>query len=83
MNSDTMNLIGQALETVEEEGGRLMISKMDDGSWVVGMEWGREAEDSDMAGAAAYGLQPNLYDALDQALGEVGLNNGRKEEKKE
>lgn len=54
-----------------EGGGRLLISKNEDGTWMVGMEWGKEAPDSPMAGAAAYGLENTLYEALESALGDA------------
>jgi hypothetical protein len=41
--------------------------------WVVGIEMGREAPDSDMVGGAAYGVAGKLTDALEQALSEAGV----------
>jgi hypothetical protein len=79
MNENTHNLLGQAIEVIEEEGGRVLISKNDDGTWVVGMEWGKEAEDSPMAGAAAYGLDDSLDAALERCLGDAGLTEPKSE----
>ena len=39
--------------------------------WMVGMEWGQEAPDSPMVGAAAYGLDENLDIAVEQALADA------------
>jgi hypothetical protein len=67
--SDNIELL---LNVIRGEGGRLLISYDDeDKMWMVGMEWGREAPDSPMAGAASYGLQENLADALAQVQAEV------------
>jgi hypothetical protein len=42
-----------------------------DDEWIVGLEWGQEAEDSPMAGAAAYGVGVSAWDAVEMALREV------------
>jgi hypothetical protein len=71
-NVDKLNCL---LATVREQGGRVLISYDDeDHVWMIGMEWGREAPDSNMAGAAAYGLQDKFEDALNQVVGEAGLS---------
>lgn len=42
------------------------------GDWSAALEWGREAPDSPMVGAAAYGLGDTVEDALRAALDEAG-----------
>lgn len=41
--------------------------------WVVSVEIGREAEDSPMAGGAAYGQAPELVEALRQCAEQMGI----------
>jgi hypothetical protein len=67
------------LDHLAGEGGRLTIAfrqgEVDtppDDRWIVGYEFGREAEDSDMAGGASYGMGANLNQALRQVFDEVG-----------
>lgn len=56
-----------------DEEGHLHIGKRTGtNEWVVGMEWGKEAEDSPMAGAAAYGMGETLVDALGGMLDDTG-----------
>jgi hypothetical protein len=42
------------------------------GKWSVAIEWGKEAEDSPMVGAAAYGMGDTAQDAVFGALKETG-----------
>jgi hypothetical protein len=42
--------------------------------WVAGIEFGREAVDSPMAGGAAYGLGATAEEAISSALAETGWN---------
>jgi hypothetical protein len=74
--SDVDELMAGILDHLAQEDGRLMVSHRPatDGSerWVVGYEWGHEAEDSDMVGAASYGMGPVLRDALQQVFDEIG-----------
>jgi hypothetical protein len=62
---------------IEQGGGALMLShdpsRSPDDSWIVAIEWGREENDSPMAGAAAYGLGSTPTDALEKALKEAGV----------
>lgn len=67
------------LDHLAGEGGRLAIAfnrgdpgPGKDDSWVVAYEFGREAEDSDMAGGASYGIGGNLNEALRTVFIEVG-----------
>jgi hypothetical protein len=74
LNDAEIGYLNRAVKTIAEEGGRLMISYEEEkGVWITGMEWGKEAEDSDMAGAAAYGLQ----DTLESSLGALVEDAGR------
>lgn len=50
-----------------EQCGPVVISH-NAGEFLVGSEWGKEAPDSDMAGAAAYGLNKDLNEALKEML---------------
>jgi hypothetical protein len=63
---------GQALDRIDAEGGQLVISKNADQEWLVGLTWGKEAEDSDMAGAAAYGVGHSADAALIGLLNDLG-----------
>jgi hypothetical protein len=68
-------------QTIDKEGGRFMIAKMDEGGnvtepWTAGLEWGREAEDSDMMGAAAYGVGRTPAESITRMLQDAGLANG-------
>lgn len=53
-------------------GGRFGLSVHDDGVWAAGIEWGKEAEDSPMAGAAAYGIGATAQEAVMAVLREAG-----------
>ena len=61
-----------ALLEKDPDGGRLMMA-FHDGQWVAGLEWGREDPDSDMVGAAAYGVDKVAAAALAGALQDAGL----------
>lgn len=69
---------GDKLETIttrleHEGGGHLGVAYIDHrAEWLVAVEWGQEAEDSPMAGAASYGTGDTLEQALDQVLAETG-----------
>lgn len=75
INDAVVGYMDRIINTLSEDGGRVMISFDPDkkgDTWMVGMEWGREAPDSDMAGAAAYGLRDTLESALSAALEDSG-----------
>jgi hypothetical protein len=58
----------------QDGGGQFVISTRGTGNeWVVGYTFGKEAEDSDMAGGAAYGMGPDLDSAVTQVAEQVGL----------
>lgn len=59
------------LDTLGEQGGSLAINGEDDGEWIVAIEFGREADDSPMAGGAAYGAGSTMAEALDSAAKEL------------
>jgi hypothetical protein len=40
------------------------------GKWFVALEWGKEAEDSPMCGAAAYGVGETIWEAVHEAIAE-------------
>lgn len=59
---------------VDSGGGHLTIVFNPEDSetpWIIGSEFGREAEDSPMAGGATYGAAMELSEALDQALADL------------
>lgn len=59
---------------VDQGGGQFTIAHDPDDEttpWLIGSTFGREAEDSPMAGGAIYGVGKNLAMALDMALGEL------------
>jgi hypothetical protein len=64
-------LMDRMQKFLRREGGRLMIATSGD-NWLVGVEFGQEADDSDMAGGAAYASESSITDALEYVLGEVG-----------
>jgi hypothetical protein len=71
----TTNLLrlGEFIEKNAERGvaiGILPVETWD--SWRVALEWGTEAGDSPMIGAAAYGTGETLAEALDEALKGAG-----------
>lgn len=72
----------QALEgivkTLSEDGGAFGLTyrtgvKPGDAPWMAALEWGREAPDSPMAGAAAYGLGESASEAIDKMLDDAGV----------
>jgi hypothetical protein len=63
---------GFVREVLEPQGGIFGIARKRDGGWLVSSEYGEEAEDSPMAGAAIYGHDDDLDTALDQALKDAG-----------
>jgi hypothetical protein len=60
-------------ELLQVDGGSFGLSYSPEREeWVVALEWGREAPDSPMAGAAAYGMDSVAAAAVEQALREAG-----------
>lgn len=61
---------------LEQDGGRFALSfnpaGTEDTKWLAALEWGREDDDSPMAGAAAYQFGTNAYEALNAVLDESG-----------
>jgi hypothetical protein len=60
------------LHRASSDGEMHLVIVLGDGGWMVGSEWGREAEDSPMVAAAAYGTGHTLTEAMEQMLGEAG-----------
>jgi hypothetical protein len=65
-------------KTLLQEGGRFSLvhdasRKPADGPWMAAMEWGSEAQDSPMYGAAAYGIGESASEACDLMLDEAGV----------
>lgn len=65
-------------KVLEREGGGMGISCMkkpdhDNDIWVGSLEWGKEAEDSDMVGAAAYSQADTFNDCIVELAKDAGL----------
>jgi hypothetical protein len=61
-------------QKLKKEGGCFTLGYDPDRSeWTTAMEWGKEASDSPMAGAAAYGVSPDLSTAVGHVVREAGL----------
>jgi hypothetical protein len=58
-------------ENLQEQEGRFIIAYFN-GGWTCGIEWGKEAPDSDMIGAAAYGEGKTMQEAVNKALEQTG-----------
>jgi hypothetical protein len=64
-------LVSKIERHLERQGeGHLAVS-LSKSEWTVGYSFGKEAEDSDMAGAASYGVGPDLETALRQVVDEI------------
>lgn len=53
-----------------EEGSFALVCH--DGQWTASIEWGCEADDSPMVGAAAYGIGATAREAIENAVDEAG-----------
>lgn len=60
------------IDWITEHTGRIGVSFVND-LWTVALEWGQEAPDSPMMGAASYGVGETLDEALTVVLSESGL----------
>lgn len=67
--SDRLSQIIEGLTAAGE--GSFQISLSPDGEWLTAAVYGREAPDSDMAGAASYGVANNAFDAVHHVLMET------------
>jgi hypothetical protein len=66
-------VFGKLIGLLHAEGGRLIIHfDKSREEWMVGVEFGQEAEDSDMAGGASYSLGP-LPEAIHAVVRECRL----------
>ena len=64
------------LQFLREKGGTFSSSfesSIESQPWTVAIVWGKEAEDSNMAAAAAYGTGDTFEDALASAKAEAGI----------
>lgn len=73
-NARPRGLLDRLEQGLHREGGQLVVTASPDRrrEWTVGLTFGEEAQDSPMAGGAAYGMADNLQDALRAALDEAG-----------
>jgi len=72
--------IDNILKHMELHGGRITFATHTvdrKQGWLVGYEFGREAEDSDMAGGAAYGTGPDLDSAVAEVAEQIGIEVNR------
>ena len=61
----------KAIELLEKEEGRVTFfkfSKNGEAQYGVGIEFGKESEDSDMIGGAAYGIGESLEEAFKDVI---------------
>jgi hypothetical protein len=80
VNGDPDKIVHLIKNLVDQGGGQLTIAydpELEPTPWVVGSTFGREAEDSPMAGGAVYGAAADLGEALDQALADLGFRESR------
>lgn len=63
--------MGRLFSLLRSQGGHLGFGyNPDNGEWLIALVFGKEAEDSDMAGGASYALG-DLPQCIDQVLKEV------------
>ena len=79
---ENSEIIAKIADTLEKEGGGFGISCQkkpvgDNDIWVGSLEWGKEAEDSDMVGAAAYSQADTFDDCLRELAKDAGLDASR------
>lgn len=60
----------------EQETGELVLVRDESGDWTCAMHYGREAPDSPMVGASAFGFGCDAEVALRQAMTEAGWLDG-------
>ena len=72
--------IGRLIGFLAKEGGHLTIvySELDErenkpNRWLIGIEFGREAEDSPMVAGASYHVGPDLPGCIDRVIEELKL----------
>jgi hypothetical protein len=67
-------MFDEITKLLEPEGGAFGLSyNSETKEWMAALEWGREAPDSPMAGAAAYGLAESPAVAVETALKDAGV----------
>lgn len=59
-------------EQITAAGEGMLALTYHNGQWCVAIEWGREAEDSPMVAAAAYGVGATAQEAIKAAQCEAG-----------
>lgn len=68
---------GKLIDFLRKEGGRLGLSYnpeiSTDEKWTAACEFGREADDSDMVGGAAYGVGRSSADAFGAMMSDLSL----------
>lgn len=67
---------GKLVDFIQREGGALAVSYNPDlngdDKWTAALHFGKEAEDSDMVGGAAYGIGPTFYEAFGGMMRDLG-----------
>lgn len=75
MSRSSSEMLEAISTTLAEDGGAFALTystqREADGPWLAAIEWGREDEESDMAGAAAYGMGSSAAQAIEMMLMEA------------
>jgi hypothetical protein len=74
MEKVTQESLEVLLKGLQREEGSLGIS-FHEGSWELGVTFGKEAEDSDMCAGASYSVDDKLSNALAKIVEETGWKN--------
>jgi hypothetical protein len=64
--------VGVIVEKIAADGEGVVALSYGRGLWTVAIEWGREAPDSPMVGAASYGMGATAGEALAAAVSDAG-----------
>lgn len=65
-----MEELERLVTLIRDQGGTFTVANRD-GEWLIGCEFGREAEDSPMAGGALYGIGRTFEEAAASAVADV------------
>lgn len=68
-----MSELTERVEKHLSSNGPIILIRSGTGDFMASSEWGSEAPDSPMAGAAAYGLGESVEEALTQVLDQAGV----------
>lgn len=68
-----MSELNERIEKHLTNNGPIILMKSPRGEFMASSEWGEEAPDSPMVGAAAYGLGESYEEAVTQVLDQAGV----------